>query len=118
MILVDTSVWVDHLRRRNLRLDSLLTDAQVLCHAFVIGEISLGHLSSRTAILTHLAALPSAVVAEHDEALEFQNRHALAGSGIGWVDLHLLASAALSGASLWTLDTRLARIATRLKLQH
>jgi predicted nucleic acid-binding protein len=116
MILVDTSVWVDHLRRGNARLERLLKDALVLVHPFVVGELALGGLKKRSEILGLLEEMPQAEAASHSEVLEFVNRHALAGSGVGWIDVHLLVSAALSRVSLWTLDRRLANTASRLAL--
>jgi predicted nucleic acid-binding protein len=116
VILVDTSVWVDHLRQGNARLQALLAEARVVSHPFVIGEVALGHLRHRAEILALLANLPLAVQAEHEEVLHFLAEHELAGSGLGWVDVHLLCSAALDHAPLWTLDRRLADIASRLGL--
>lgn len=115
-MLVDTSVWVDHLRGRNARLGGLLRDGLVLVHPFVLGELSLGRLKRRSEILALLGELPRAKSASHDEVLAFVDRHDLAGKGIGWVDVHLLAAAALSGVALWTLDRRLATAARRLAL--
>lgn len=116
MILVDTSVWVDHFRRRNERLEALLFDGWVLGHPAVLGEVALGHLKRRAEILGLLAELPRARAATDEESLAFIERHALEGSGVGWVDVHLLASTTLSRASLWTLDRRLAAVASRLSL--
>jgi predicted nucleic acid-binding protein len=116
MILVDTSVWVDHLRRGNHDLRRLLVDEQVLCHPFVVGELACGRLTHREEILTWLQALPQARTVEHQEALAFVGMHRLAGAGLGWVDVHLLASAALSAASLWSFDRKLAKVAVRLGL--
>ena len=116
MILGDTSVWVDHLRRGTPRLAALLTGGLVLVHPYVVGELALGRLKRRTEVLGLLEELPRAEAASHDEALEFVERHDLVGSGVGWVDVHLLVSAALTGASLWTLDRRLAAAAGRLAL--
>jgi hypothetical protein len=116
MMLVDTSVWVDHLRRGNEMLASLLAGTEVHCHPFVVGELACGNLGRRSEILELLRNLPEAPVAEHVEVLEFVEAHRLMGSGIGWVDAHLLSSAALAGTSFWTLDRRLARIASRLGL--
>ena len=107
MILVDTSVWVDHLRNGNSRLMSLLEDGEVLTHPFVLGELALGRLAQRSEILELLENLPSAKVALHEEVLSMIEDRALAGSGIGWVDAHLLASALLSHATLWSLDRKL-----------
>ena len=117
MILADTSVWVDHLRHGNARLAALLGQAQVVGHPFVTGEIALGYLKRREEILTLLASLPQATVADHEEALRFVGDNELAGSGLGWIDVHLLAAAMLSRSWLWTLDRRLAGIASRLGLE-
>ncbi|MBI2072288.1 MAG: VapC toxin family PIN domain ribonuclease [Gemmatimonadetes bacterium] len=114
MILVDTSPWVDHLRRGNARLASLLEDGEVACHRFVIGELALGNLENRSAILEYLSNLPSAPVAEHDEVVGVVERRRLMGTGIGWVDAHLLASCLLAHLPLWTLDKPLATQARRL----
>ena len=116
MILVDTSVWVDHLRRGNQRLTALLDGGLVLVHPFVVGELALGGLKRRTEVLGLLGEMPRAETASHEEALEFVNRHDLVGRGVGWVDAHLLVSTALTGAKLWTLDRRLATAAGRLAL--
>jgi hypothetical protein len=116
VILADTSVWVEHLRRGSARLGGLLLDEAVAVHPFVIGEIALGHFRRRREILELIAALPRASTLAPDEVLEFVDRHRLVGSGIGWVDAHLLAAAALDGTSLWTLDRRLATVAARLDL--
>jgi len=116
LILVDTSVWVDHLRKGNARLTALLDDGLVLVHPFVLGELALGRMKRRAEVLGLLDEMPRAEAANHEEALEFVDRHGLAGSGVGWVDVHLLVSAALTGASLWTLDRRLAAAAGRLAL--
>ena len=117
MILVDTSVWVDHLRRGNAQLSSRLESAEVLCHPFIIGELACGSLSRRKEILSLLPKLPECTVAAHDEVLAFVETNRLVASGIGWIDAHLLASAALSRTQLWTLDRRLAEIARSLGLQ-
>lgn len=116
MILVDTSVWVDHLRRGNRRLQELLSDARVVGHPLVTGELAMGHLRRPTEILTWLGNLPQAVQAEHEEVLRFVAEHELVGSGLGWIDAHLLCSAALDRSRLWTLDRRLAAVASRLGL--
>lgn len=117
MILADTSVWIDHLRRSDASLAHVLQDGLVLCHPFVIGELACGHLRQRAQVLDAMSELPSAPVATHREVLVFVERHALAGRGIGWVDAHLLTSTALAGgAKLWTRDKRLAGIANDLGL--
>jgi predicted nucleic acid-binding protein len=116
VILVDTSVWVDHLRHGNMRLRALLADARVVGHPFVTGEVAMGHLRRPAEILTLLENLPRAVQAEHEEVLRFVAEHKLAGSGLGWIDAHLLCSAALDRSRLWSLDRRLAAVASRLGL--
>jgi predicted nucleic acid-binding protein len=117
VILVDTSVWVDHLREGDSRLVALLQGGQVLAHPFVTGEIALGNLNQRHAVLGALANLPQATVARNDEVLHFIERNGLAGTGLGYVDAHLLASAQLvAGTAILTRDKRLHRAAIRLKL--
>jgi predicted nucleic acid-binding protein len=108
VILVDTSVWVDHLRRGDEQLAALLDAGRVLVHPFVIGEIACGILADRKEILGLLENMPAAPGAEHHEVLAFVEQHRLFGRGIGYVDAHLLASVALlPGALLWTRDRRL-----------
>lgn len=115
MILADTSVWVDHLRRGDVRLAGLLERASVLMHPFILGEIACGSLADRQTVLELLNDLPCAVVAETDEALSFVEHHRLWGKGIGYVDVHLLAAVALTeGATLWTRDKRLRAAAQAL----
>ena len=108
-VLVDTSVWVTHLRRGNTRLEALLQEGRVSTHPFIIGELACGNLANRYEILSLLRALPSVQVAEHDEVLLFLEKRGFTGRGMGWVDVHLLASAVLSKTPLWTLDKPLAR---------
>lgn len=109
MILVDSSVWIDHFRRANPTLAALLASRVVLCHPFVMGELALGPLSQRDAVLAALGALPMAPVVPHEDVLAFVKRHRLMGCGIGWIDVHLLASALVGGRiALWTRDRRLA----------
>lgn len=114
MILVDTSVWVDHLRRGDAALSTLLEAGDVACHPFVIGEVACGRLRQRREILSLLGALPSVEVASHEEAIAFMEARALDGRGVGWIDVHLLASAALARVALWTRDRRLREAARRL----
>lgn len=115
MILVDTSVWVDHLRRGDPGLVDLLERSAVAMHPFVIGEIACGSLRDRESVLELLQDLPAAVVADGDEVLQFIDRHVLHGKGIGYVDVHLLASVALTeGARVWTRDLKLRRVAAAL----
>lgn len=116
MILVDTSVWIDHLRSGDAALAALLDGGQVLAHPFVTGELALGRLRRRGEILAALGSLPQATTATDTEVLRFIADHALDGLGIGYIDAHLLASALLSSAALWTRDKRLHAAAARLKL--
>ena len=117
MILVDTSIWIDHLRQRDERLSKLLNQCQVLAHPFVIGELALGNLQNRAAILGALQDLPQAPVATEGEVLSFIEQNALYGIGIGYIDAHLLAAVRLSpGATLWTRDKRLLAAGTGLGL--
>jgi len=117
VILVDTSVWVDHLRAADERLSALLDAGEVLCHPFVIGELALRNLQPRGDILRDLRDLPQGVVAENENVLELIERQALFGRGIGYVDAHLLAAVRLTmDAKLWTSDKRLQYVATELSL--
>lgn len=116
MILVDTSVWVDHFRGREKGLSALLLEGTVLTHALVIEELACGDLLRRDEILELLGALPQAPRADHSELLDFISDHRLHGSGIGAVDAHLLASARLGRARLWSKDKALCRAAKRLDI--
>jgi predicted nucleic acid-binding protein len=107
MILVDTSVWVEHFRHGKAGLEAPLSDGQVVCHPFVIGELACGNLKNRPRILSLLATLPMAHLAEHEEVMHFIERYRLMGKGLGYIDMHLLASAMLTNIPLWTLDKRL-----------
>lgn len=115
-MLVDTSVWIDHLRRGNPRLSTRLVAGEVWCHPFVIGELACGNLKARQSLLSLLAALPRAPLAEHQEVLGFVEAKRLMGRGLGWIDVHLLASARLAGTPLWSFDRRLASVAEELGL--
>ena len=115
MILVDTSVWVDHLRAADKALAALLDAGMVLAHPFVIGELALGNLRQREIVLQALADLPRASVATDAEVLHFIERYALSGHGIGYIDAHLLAAVKLTaGAELWTNNKRLHGVAAQL----
>ncbi len=111
MILVDTSVWVEHLRHGLPRLATLLQDGKVLIHPWVIGELACGNLRNRSQVLELLQGLPEATVASDAEVLLLIERDRLMSRGIGYVDAHLLASARLSHCRLWTQDRRLAAVA-------
>ena len=117
MILVDTSIWVDHMRADNFALKKLLDSGRVLMHPFVIGELALGRMRQREIILAALSDLPRAELATDAEVLGFINREALFGRGVGYIDVHLLASVRLTaGAELWTMDTRLRHVAEDMGL--
>jgi predicted nucleic acid-binding protein len=116
MILVDTSVWIDHLRRGDDELVAALLAGQVLVHPWVVGELACGVLQDRGQVLDLLRSLPASPAVVEDEVLFFIERYALMGRGIGYVDVHLLASARLAGARLWTRDKRLAAVANALDM--
>lgn len=117
MIVADTSIWIHHLRKPDRQFSSLLAAGVVLVHPFVAGELACGSLPNRAALLADLALLPQAPVAAHAEVLGMIERYALGGRGMGWVDVHLLASTLLAGRSqLWTRDRRLRGIAGELGL--
>ena len=112
--LADTSVWVDHLRHDRHGLASLLEQNAVLCHPFVVGELACGSLADRDRLLRLLSALPRAMVVEHEEVMRLVGDRRIHGRGLGWIDMHLLASSILEKCALWTLDKRLEAAATEL----
>lgn len=114
MILVDTSVWVNHLRKGSDELVTLLQGVEVATHPFIIGELSCGNLKNRETILGLLTELPRVTIAEHEEVLELVESRKLVGSGIGLMESHLLASALLSGTPLWTADKKLRSLCATL----
>ena len=116
MILVDSSVWVEHLRKGNRGLVSLLEEDLVLCHPFVLGELALGRMKNRDRILSHMAALPFARSASDREVMHLVLSKKLQGLGVGWVDVHLLASALRSHCQLLTRDKALGSLARKLDL--
>jgi predicted nucleic acid-binding protein len=119
VILVDTSIWIDHLRHGDNKLGGLLEAMQVIAHPFVVGEMACGNLVNRAEVLRLLGDLPAATVATDPEVLYFIDRHRLMGRGIGYVDAHLLAAVSLTArAYLWTRDRRLAAVAGELDLAY
>ncbi|HLD47270.1 MAG TPA: PIN domain-containing protein [Desulfobaccales bacterium] len=114
MVLVDTSVWVAHLRHGDIGLETLLHSGRVVCHPFIVGELACGNLRNRSEIISLLQRLPVAIRAEHEEVIQFIEHHGLMGKGLGYIDMHLLASAKLTGVTLWTLDKRLNEVAKQL----
>ena len=117
MTLVDTSIWVNHLRAGSPRLSNLLQECLVLTHSYVIGELACGMIKNRSEILALLQALPKAQIADDHEVLHLLESQKLYGSGLGWVDINLLASAQLTGCGLWTADGPLQKAAIKLHLQ-
>ncbi len=118
MVIVDTSIWINHFRKGDKRLVKLLLDAEVICHEFVIGELACGNLKNRNEIISLLQSLPHSPTVNHQEFLFFVDRHRLMGRGIGFVDVHLLASAQLVNVPLWTGDNRLKSSAKNLGLNY
>jgi predicted nucleic acid-binding protein len=116
VVLVDTSVWVSHLRVEKPALQKLLLEAEVVCHPFILGELACGNIRKRAEVLSLLRALPMAPVVTGEEFLDFVDANRLMGSGIGFVDVHLLASARLARLPLWTQDRNLTAAARRLNL--
>jgi predicted nucleic acid-binding protein len=115
MILVDTSIWIDHLRASDERMTRLLLAGQVLAHPFVIGELALGKLRNRDVVLGALQDMPQAALASEPEVLRCIEMKGLFGSGIGYIDAHLLAAVLLTaGSSLWTRDKRLLATSAQL----
>ncbi len=118
MVLVDTSVWVAHLRTGKIGLETLLNDGHVVCHPFVVGELACGNLINRSEILSLLQALPMAAHVEHEEVMQFIENHKLMGKGLGYMDMHLLTSAVLDDVPVWTMDRKLNRISLKLGIAY
>jgi predicted nucleic acid-binding protein len=118
MILVDTSIWIDHLRKGNARLNELLIEGRVACHPFIIGELACGNLKKRGEIILLLHALPAVNTISNDEALYFIDEKRLMGLRIGIVDVHLLASAIITNTPLWTNDRQLKEVARGLGILY
>ena len=116
MILIDTSVWIDHFRLANAVLAAALIEGQIGTHPFILGELALGRVPERNETLALLQTLPSLAPSAHDEVMAFVNRHALVGSGLGWVDAHLLCAARRERWSLWSNDRRVRAAAVDLRL--
>jgi predicted nucleic acid-binding protein len=114
LVLVDTSVWVEHLRHGGIGLETLLHGGRVMCHPFIVGELACGNLRNRSEIISLLQRLPEAIQAEHEEVMQFIEHRGLMGKGLGYIGMHLLASARLTGVPLWTIDKRLNEVAIKL----
>jgi hypothetical protein len=118
MVLVDTSIWVSHLRKTDAGLVELLNDGEVAWHPFIVGELACGNIRNRTTVLSLLETLPMTLLVEHEELLVFIENHDLMGKGLGYIDVHLLASAVLTGLPLWTFDKKLEKAAEVLHCEH
>ena len=116
MVLVDTSVWVSHLRHSNTSLQKLLNESRVVSHPLIIGELACGNIRNRTEIISLLQSLPMLDVVEHEELLLFIEHNKLMGTGLGFVDVHLLAATILAGIPLWTQDKKLKQACSRLSI--
>jgi hypothetical protein len=118
MVLVDTSIWVFHLREGHSHLQELLETGDVLCHRFIIGELACGNIKNRIEVLTLLQAMPMIDEAEHAEVLQVIESKMLMGKGLGYIDIHLIASALLAEVPLWTLDKKLKETSTILNIHY
>ena len=118
MILVDTSIWVSHLRNGNSKLEQLLNDGDVACHPFIIGELACGNIKNRRMILSLLSSLPMVEMIDNEEVLLFIEKKNLMGKGLGLIDVYLLGASLLSEVSLWTLDTKLHHEASILGIAY
>ena len=118
MVLVDTSVWVSHLRDGNIILEELLGNGDVTCHEFIIGELACGNLKNRDTLLSLFNDLPLVETVDFSEALLFIEKNKLTGKGLGFIDVHLLASAVLNNVPLWTLDGKLKKAAFALGIGY
>ncbi len=118
MVLVDTSVWINHLRNSDHHLEKLLFDGEVVCHPNIIGELACGNIRNRQEIISLLQALPQIPLVAFEEFLYFIDQNQLHGKGIGFVDIHLLASAKLGQVHLWTADKRLQSASAELNLKY
>ena len=116
MVLVDTSIWVSHLRVGNSRLQKLLQQGKVVSHPFIIGELACGNISNRTEIISLMQSLPMLDAVEHEELLLFIEHNQIMGTGLGFVDVHLIAAAILAGVPLWTQDKKLRQACSRLNI--
>ena len=118
MVLVDTSVWVSHLREGEVGLEKLLIAGEVICHPFIVGELACGNLKNRLEILTYLQSLPMTILAEDEEVLKFIENNQLMGKGLGYIDIHLIASAILTDVPVWTFDKTLDKIAKKIGINY
>ena len=118
MVIVDTSIWINHFCKGDKHLEKLLLDAEVICHEFIIGELACGNLKNRNEIISLLQSLPHSPIVDHQEFLFFIDKYQLMGRGIGFVDVHLLASSQLAKLPIWTADNKLRGVSKDLELQY
>jgi predicted nucleic acid-binding protein len=118
MVLVDTSIWVSYLRDGNVGVEKLLSDGEVVCHPFILGELACGNLKNRYEILEYLQSFPMTILAEDEEVLQFIEDNQLMGKGLGYIDIHLMASAVLTDVPLWTLDKTLDKFAKKIGINY
>ena len=118
MIVIDANIWIDHIRHANPHLGDLLKADRANIHPYTIGEVGLGSLARRSEVIEQLGQIPGTPIAEHQEVMAFIGLNGLAGTGVGYVDCHLLTTALLQGGSVWTNDKRLAAHARRLAIEY
>ena len=118
MVIVDSSIWIGHLKQSNKHLSQLLQEDLVMIHPLIIGELACGSMKKRGEFLSLLKLLPVCQIPTYDECLSFLEEEALFGKGIGWVDINILAASRLSSGTVWTFDKRLHLAAERLKIAH
>jgi len=118
MVLVDTSVWVRHLREGDSDLEQLLNNGEVMCHPYIVGELACGNMKNRREVLSLLQLLPLATLARHEEILQFIEMNHLMGKGLGYLDVHLAASAVLSGVPILSYDKKLNEVSGGLRIRY
>ncbi|MBN1781013.1 type II toxin-antitoxin system VapC family toxin [bacterium] len=118
MVLVDTSIWIDHCRNNYDQLAGLLNDGEVFCHPFIIGKLACGNLKNRKEIIAALQALPTTIVLEHEEIMFFIEINKIMGKGLGYIDISILASSLVTGISLWTFDQKLYAMTKRFNASY
>lgn len=118
MIVIDANIWIDHFRLSDPHLAELAADRRLRMHPYMIGELALGNFANHAKIIAQLEKLPAANVVSHANLMQFMAVRTLSGTGIGYVDCHLLASTLLMGCKVWTRDKRLANQATRLQINY
>ncbi len=118
MVLVDTSVWVRHLREGDSDLEHLLNNGEVMCHPYIVGELACGNMKNRREVLSLLQLLPLAILARLEEILQFIELNHLMGKGLGYIDVHLAASAVLTGVPIWSYDKKLNEASEGLGIRY